>query len=807
MTRILILALWVVAACSTPAHAGFFVTAISAVTSWLTAAVGSAAIAGWLVKTAISVGLSKLAQAIKGKPRAPGLVTEVTTTGGTVSQKFILGRYATSGHLLAPPMSYGTAGKTPRAYLVYVIALSAAPGATLERVIVNDEYVTLGAPGAEWGRPATGTLAGKFWIDYLDGSQTAAHPDLLAAFGSDPDRPWSSDMVGPGTCYAVCRFKYDREIFNGLPSVRFEMLGHPLYDPRADSTVGGSGPQRWSDPSTWSQTENPGVITYNILRGIRLPDDAVWGGECADSDLPLSSWFAAMNECDAAVPTASGGTEPQFRAGYEVSIDDEPAAIIEEFLKACSGQLVEIGGVWKPQVGAPPLPAYFFTDDDVLISREQTLEPFPGLDATWNGVTATYPEPESLWESKEAPARYNPAWEALDGGRRLVADLQLPCCPYADQVQRLMAAYIADERRFRQHQIALPPDAMVLEPLETASWTSAANGYEDKLFEVTGLVDSVMTLCQAVRLREIDPADYDWSGGDYLPTSLALPGVAAPAPQSVPGWSVEEAIISDAAANERRSGLKLIWDSEGADDAVGIRWEVRLAGGTDPVLTGSQASILSEFAVLTDGIIAGEAYEVRAELIVDRPTSWTSWTAVTAPPVLLSAADIGAEATSKSAFSTENGGQVVTTTAAVICGSVTPLEMVPADYVSDGLYPRNPIAITIGLVLTPDSSSKGKLRLTLSGRKKTGGPGGTPTTWQTVYVGQANQFDHCWGSGLTDIPARAAFHMIDHISPYTPAVRSFDQFQLVAQMITDATFTATSCTVSRLTVHIHQLVK
>lgn len=807
MMRILLLALWCLAAVSGPAHAGFIVTAISAVTSWLTAAIGSAAIAGWLVKTAISVGLSKLAQAIRGKPRSPGIVTEVTTTGGTTPQKFILGRYATSGHLLAPPMSYGQDGKTPRAYLVYAIALSALPGATLSRVIINDDYVTLGAEEAAWGRGVTGDLADKCWIDYLDGSQTAAHPDLLAAIGSDPDRPWTADMVGPGTCYAVARFKYDREAFNGLPSVRFEMLGLPLYDPRADSTVGGSGSQRWSDPSTWTQTENPIVVIYNLLRGITLPDGDVWGGECTAEDLPLASWFAAMNECDVLVVAQGGGTEPQYRGGYEVSVDDEPASVIEELLKTCSGQLVEIGGVWKVQVGPPPLPVYFFTDGDVLISRDQTLDPFPGLDATWNGVTATYPEPASLWESKEAPPRYDATWEAADGGRRRVASLQLPCCPYAGQVQRLMASYIADERRFRQHQITLPPDAMVLEPLDTLSWTSTANGYAGKLFEVSGMVDSVMTLCQALRMRERDPADYDWSGGDYLETALAVPGVTAPTAQSVPGWEVEPVTITDSAATARRPGLRLGWDSEGAEDARGLRWEIRLEGAADPILSGSHGSIATGFVAVTEGILAGEDYEVRASLIVDRPTIWTGWTAVTAPVVLLGAADIGAEATSKSAFSTENGYQTVTTTSAVICGDATPLELVPSPYISDGLYPRNPIAVTIGMVLSPDSSSKGKLRLTLSGRKKTGGPGGTPTSWQTVYVGESNQFDHCWGSGLTDVPGRIAFHMIDHISPYTPAVRSFDQFHLRAQMITDATFTATTCTVSRLTVHIHQIVK
>lgn len=807
MMRRLILALWLFACAATPAHAGFVVAAISAVTSWLTAAIGSEVIAGWLVKTALSVGLSKLARALARQPRTPGLTTEVTTTGGTTPQKFILGRYATGGQLIAPPMSYGSAGKTPRAYLVYAIALSVSPGATLSRVICNDSYLTFGSTETAWGRGVTGDLTGKCWIDYRDGSQTVAHPDLLAAFAADPDRPWLADMIGPGCGYAVCRFKYDREVFNGLPTVRFEILGIPLYDPRADSTVGGSGSQRWADPATWAQTENPIVMIYNILRGFTLPDGDVWGAGAEAEDLPLTNWFAAMNECDVLVARDGGGTEPQYRAGIEVAVDDEPAAVVEELLKVCSAQIVEYGGVWKVAVGAAPLPVLWLTDDDVIVTRDQTLEPFPGLAATWNGVTASYPEPESLWEAKDAPGRYNTTWEAEDGGRRLIADLQLPACSYAGQIQRVMASYIADERRFRRHQFALPPDAAILEPLDTVAWTSAANGYDAKLFEVTGMVDGAMTLVQSVQLRERDPADYDWSAGDYLPMTIAAAGLTARAAQAVPGWAVAAITLTDSSSTDRRPALKLMWDSEGAEDAGGLGWEIRLAGAAEPVLTGSHGNIASEFVTVADGIIAGEDYEVRAVLIVDRPTVWTDWTAVTAPTVLITAADIGAEATSKSAFSTENGYQSIGTSWVVICGASRPLELVVSAYVSDGLYPRNPIAITIGFVLTPTSTTKGKLGLTLSGRKKTGGPGGTPTAWQTVYVDQSDQFDHCWGTGLTDIPARVALQLIDYLSPYSPAVRSFDQFQLVAKMITDTTFTATSCTISKLSMKMEQLVK
>ena len=162
----------------------------------------------------------------KKKMTPPGIKTEATTSGGTMPQKFILGLSATGGQLIAPPNSYGRSGDTPNANLVYVVALSVVPGCTLNRVIVDDAWITAGAASEDgFGWQAGGDYEGLIWVDYRDGSQTAAHAGLITSFGADPDRPWLADMVGPGTCYAVMRFAYSREHFNGLPQCRFEMMG------------------------------------------------------------------------------------------------------------------------------------------------------------------------------------------------------------------------------------------------------------------------------------------------------------------------------------------------------------------------------------------------------------------------------------------------------------------------------------------------------------------------------------------------------------------------------------------------------
>lgn len=650
MIRALALTLTVLIALATPAQAGP-IGALIGVLSGAAGFTGTITVLGFATSSLAfrllaSVALSSLASALAPKPKAAGIKTSTTVGGDVPPATFILGRYATAGHAVCPAMSHGSAGHTPNAYLTYVIELGDIAGQSLERMMINGEYVVIGTePHPDYGLPITATegsdAAQAAWIIYHDGSQSAADPMLLAKYGSYPDRPWSADMIGTGICYAILTFRYNREIYQGFPEVKFEMGGIPLYDPRFDSTVGGSGGQRWAEPASWVRSDNSAVQAYNILRGIILPGLGVWGGEAAEADLPLGTWFAAMNEPDLPMLLEDGITsEPQYRTGFEVGVADEPAAVLEElFVKGCSGALAEIGGIWKARVGAVGLPVWQFTDDDILITAEQSAEPFPGLDATWNAIHASYPEPEEMWEVKDAPPRYNAAWEAADGGRQLVADLALPAVPYALQVQRLMRAYIEEERRFARHTLTLPATAAVLEPLDAVAWTSARHGYAAKVFEVMEVVDNPATLLQTVTLRERDAADYDWVPGFTLPSSIASGAVNRPVVQSVPGWAVIGIALSDAASAERRPALRLAWDASGQDDQRGLEWELRLTGGAT-VQRGSTASVAAGELVLSDGILPATGYEARAQFVVDRPTEWSAWLATTTPDTRLGVADL-----------------------------------------------------------------------------------------------------------------------------------------------------------------------
>ena len=89
---------------------------------------------------------------------------------------------------------------------------------------------------------------------------------------------WTSDHKLSGLAYLALRFKWNQDAFNGVPEVRVTLKGKKIYDPRLDSTKGGSGLHRQDTASTWAYSANSSLVLLDYLRNTRygkgLPNSA-----------------------------------------------------------------------------------------------------------------------------------------------------------------------------------------------------------------------------------------------------------------------------------------------------------------------------------------------------------------------------------------------------------------------------------------------------------------------------------------------------------------------------------------------------
>lgn len=609
-------------------------------------------VSAFALNAALGVGLSLAARALNGqKAQESGGVKGKLQAGGDVSRSLVFGRTCTAGSLVYAN-TWGKSGKTPNAYFTQVIALADHPIRDLNGLWVNGEPVTIDTSDTsygDWGFPVkeyeTDGDDNHLWIKWYDGTQTVADPFLVNTVSSG-QRPYSNKRIGKGVAYAIVTAQIDEELFTGFPQFKFEIQGRKLYDISKDSTAGGSGPQRWSTPSTWGGDGDDllAVQVYNVLRGVIEQGTWLYGLQTVTSArLPAADWIAQVNKCRLQVQ-GPDGLEPQFVTGGEITVDTPIGDATDKLLTGGNARLIESAGVYKIRVGEPDAPVAFFTDDEILSTEEQTFTPFFGLSETVNGITATYPEPNEGWNTKAAPPLNNATFEVEDGNRRLLTDVPMDYVYRSGQVQRLMKAALNEARRARRHTFVLPPSYWTLEPGDVISWTSARNGYVNKLMRVDGVTDKA-NLDVVVDLTEVDPSDYDWDPDtDYTPPVFAPIGTIRPTPQPIIGFSALADVEQDNNGNNRRCAILLGWDGEqpGVDLVL---YEIRKAWDLELLYTGRTERVSVGSMRIAPGmlLLPTKPYQIRARYATyasNRPFEWSDWIPVTMLDIRLGPLDI-----------------------------------------------------------------------------------------------------------------------------------------------------------------------
>lgn len=628
---------------------------------------GGSALATTLITSAVelgaSFGLSALADALAPKQKNVDRNKRVSGTsgsidiGGVVDRRFIVGSWATAGSLVYWN-AWGNNPGTPNQYLVYVIAVSDIPVTGITGIWVNGDKSNFNpsdATDGTFGIPITDYDNGGHhhcWARVHDGTQTTPDSYLTAKFGSGP-HTYDATRIGVGVAYVVMTFRLNDTVWNGsaFPTVLFEIDGVKLYDLRQDSTAGGSGSHRWTVPSTWAFTRNPMVIAYNILRGIHYTppspplgyDSWQYGGQTVDgAQLPFAEWAAAMNDCDTLITNADASVTAQYMAGGEVFYSTEPGEEIQEFLKSCAGMIADCGGIYKPHVGSANAAVVSITDADIMVTDPETFEPFQPMEKTINSVASRYISARHEWDEKAAK-EYTDQTLVTTDGRKIQANLEFMHVSEGRVAQRLQKAALAEFRRERKHVLPMKWEMFAYEPLDFIQWSSARNGYVNKLFRIDQ-IDDRDDLVQSLGITEVDPADYNWHPNtDEFPTTPPTIKTIYPPPQSIADFAAIGA-LSVGGDGRTIAVIRLTWALD-VTDVNGVLMEVRLASTSAVILRTQTDHWDAGGTDISENINGSTNYEVRGQYrsASNRTFEWSSWLPVTTPETTTTAAMLEAQ--------------------------------------------------------------------------------------------------------------------------------------------------------------------
>jgi hypothetical protein len=149
-----------------------------------------------------------------------------------------------------------------------------------------------------------------------------AYSDVVTAFPTI----WNNNCRGDGlaSVYMTCRTVDQKDFLDVYPNQMPEHSavgdGALLYDPRKDSTQGGSGSHRTNNPNTWEFSTNLALMRlWHLCHPV--------GGKMAYENMYLPDWVNAANVCDQNVTNRTGGTEKRYHGGFWFRASNDPIEV------------------------------------------------------------------------------------------------------------------------------------------------------------------------------------------------------------------------------------------------------------------------------------------------------------------------------------------------------------------------------------------------------------------------------------------------------------------------------------------------
>lgn len=599
-------------------------------------------VATWLGGNTILAGVAKMGLGMAAKyaigtalqPKVAAQTVKLETSyGEDRPREVVLGKVGTAGQQVFRNTN-GTGNK--RVLDVYKLSDFRITGVT--RVRNEGEWTTLGADngtGDDYRGKQVSNSDADFYIHVYDGTQTVADPVLVNS--ANPAGRWTSSHKGIGIAYAVADQELHREKMREVWDPFFEVVGPALYDWRKDSSVGGSGSDRWNDQSSWSGSiDNPALMMYALERGIFIGTEMIVGKGVSASRLPLAEWTIAANICDENVSGKKRYTAGIIAAaGMGVTHDQNMQGLLE----ACAATWVEDASGEYPIVGAAQSPLVTFTDDDIVPDEPFRFSRYRTRSELVNTVSGTWRDPEKFYEAVPFKTKIDASALAEDG-ERLAVPLPFGAVNVVDVADRLADIAFRASRYQANADICLPPRFLdKIKPGRWVRWNSAR--YGDRRYQV---LEKRLGPFGAKNARNVYPKLQEVGNGIFDPTEfVTVPTV--PAPPGEPVYDTEAGsfnafAIGVSIGGETIPGLKFTWAAFADVTVVGVEVEYRPVGQADSII--KRADVPVQVIVTTDGVLANTTYEYRHRLVTlpVRATFWTGWSQVTTSGSVLPAASV-----------------------------------------------------------------------------------------------------------------------------------------------------------------------
>lgn len=354
---------------------------------------------------------------------------------------------------------------------------------TLRMAIVLAGHEIDSITGFKWGgegvsfssNNAVGTYANKMYRYDKPGTDAQTVETNLDAASA----AWTTDHRLRGIAYVTMKLLFDESVLNQVKNTLFTIKGRKLYDPRLDSTNGGTGSHRYADHSTWAWSDNPALCIADYLMGIRVANSAttsydgqiIAGLGIDPARIDWASIAAESNACDESVSLKAGSSEPRYTCNGFIDPRRSHRDNLAQLVSSMGGVVVFQSGKWSIYA-AVTRTAVKSRDETNIIGGINYVAKASRSEIA-NCVRGVYSDAGSDHAPKDYPPIINSTYVTEDGGDELWLDIDLPMTTSGTMAQRLSKIALERTRRPGRVTASFQPIALQDQAMDALSFTYA----------------------------------------------------------------------------------------------------------------------------------------------------------------------------------------------------------------------------------------------------------------------------------------------------------------------------------------------
>ena len=486
---------------------------------------------------------------------------------------------------------------------------------SIEEIYINDKLVT-------WSGSLTdGTVRTVNSSDtnfYKDGASLISVQSFYGLDNQsvssllDASTNWGSNHKLSGVAYLAFKFTWNQDAFNSLPEVKVVLKGKKIYDPRLDSTKGGSGSHREDTASTWTYSSNSALCLLDYLRNSRygkgLPNSAF--------ETNYDSFKTSATLCDTQVtPYTSGANINLFETNIVLDTEQKLIDNVRELLNPMRAIFTYTQGKYFLIIENTGTSQLSLTTDNIIGGIKIFGEK---KNTKYNRVIGTFVNPDKEWQ--EDTVSFPPADDsglpvgdryatllAEDNGTNLEGNFSFQGITNPYQAEELCEIVLRRSRNALAVEVNCTSEALNLTIGDLVDLTYSTGGFSSKLFRIYGLsinTDSTVSL----KLIEHQDNFYTWSSKAQAPT---IADTTLPNPNSV---SAPASVTLDDQLIEYSDGVVItsldVTIGASPDSFVDYyQVEYKLSTDTDYIIHGQGKGLFQRILNVVDGSL----YNVRVK--------------------------------------------------------------------------------------------------------------------------------------------------------------------------------------------------